>query len=335
MATLKDIATACGVSTASVSKALHHAPDISADTAERIRRTAKELGYHPNAAARALKTNRTYNIGFLFKDESNMGFAHEYFSEVLAAAKEEAESHGYDVSFISRNIGPSKTGFLEHCNYRGYDGVLIVCIDFQNPEVAELIASDIPVVTIDHVFDNRSSVISDNVQGMRKLVEYIYSMGHRRIAYIHGEDTLVTRSRLASFHKTCKELGLQIPDEWVCEALYHDPKSSGLQTRKLLSLENSPTCILYPDDISLLGGATELENQGLRIPEDISVAGYDGALMSRVLRPVMTTMRQDSKTLGQKAASLLIEAIEEPKTYIPRMVMVPGELQTGGSVARI
>ena len=191
------------------------------------------------------------------------------------------------------------------------------------------------MVTIDHVFDNRSSVISDNVQGMRKLVEYIYSMGHHRIAYIHGEDTSVTRSRLASFHKTCKELGLQIPDEWVCEALYHDPKSSGLQTRKLLSLENSPTCILYPDDISLLGGVTELENQGLRVPEDISVAGYDGALMSRVLRPVMTTMRQDSKTLGQKAASLLIEAIEEPKTYIPRMVMVPGELQAGGSVARI
>lgn len=335
MATLKDIATACGVSTASVSKALNHAPDISADTAERIRRTAKELGYHPNAAARALKTNRTYNIGVLFKDESHMGFAHEYFSEVLDAAKEEAESHGYDVSFISRNIGPSKTSFLEHCNYRGYDGVLIVCIDFQNPEVAELIASDIPVVTIDHLFDNRSSVMSDNVRDMRKLVEYIYSMGHRKIAYIHGEDTSVTRARLASFHKTCKELGLRIPDEWVCEALYHDPKASALQTRQILALENRPTCILYPDDISLMGGTTELEKQGLQVPRDISVAGYDGAFMSRALRPVMTTMRQDSKTLGQKAASLLIEAIEEPKTYIPRMVMVSGQLQEGGTIARV
>ena len=102
MVTLKQIANACGVSVASVSKALNQAPDIGIETAERIRRTARELGYYPNSAARALKTNRTYNIGVLFDDDTHVGLTHEYFSHVLNAVKNGAERRGYDVTFISK-----------------------------------------------------------------------------------------------------------------------------------------------------------------------------------------------------------------------------------------
>ncbi len=335
MVTLKQIASHCGVSVASVSKALNHAPDISAETAEKIRKTARELGYYPNSAARALKTNRTYNIGVLFDDDSHVGLTHEYFSHVLNAVKNGAERRGYDVTFISKNLDPHRMSYLEHCKYRNVDGVVIANVDFTDPAVMELVNSDIPVVTIDYMFDSRSAVISDNVQSMHDLVQYVYSMGHRKIAFISGEGTAVTRSRVASFHRTCRELGLTIPEEYMISAIYHDPKSSGRATRELLSLKVPPTCILYPDDISILGGMTEIERQGLRVPEDISIVGFDGIPLSRVLRPKLTTLCQDSETLGAKAAQLLIEAIEEPKLFVPQLVMVPGEVQTGGTVKKI
>ncbi len=335
MVTLKQIASHCGVSVASVSKALNHAPDISTETAEKIRKTARELGYYPNSAARALKTNRTYNIGVLFDDDSHVGLTHEYFSHVLNAVKNGAERRGYDVTFISKNLDPHRMSYLEHCKYRNVDGVVIANVDFTDPAVMELVNSDIPVVTIDYMFDSRSAVISDNVQSMHDLVQYVYSMGHRKIAFISGEGTAVTRSRVASFHRTCRELGLTIPEEYMISAIYHDPKSSGRATRELLSLKVPPTCILYPDDISILGGMTEIERQGLRVPEDISIVGFDGIPLSRVLRPKLTTLCQDSETLGAKAAQLLIEAIEEPKLFVPQLVMVPGEVQTGGTVKKI
>ncbi len=335
MVTLKQIASVCGVSVASVSKALNHAPDISAETAEKIRKTARELGYYPNSAARALKTRRTYNIGVLFEDDSHVGLTHEYFSHVLNAVKNAAERRGYDVTFISKNLDPHRMSYLEHCKYRNVDGVVIANVDFTDPAVLELVNGNIPVVTIDYMFDSRSAVISDNVQSMHDLVTYVYSMGHRKIAFISGEGTAVTRSRRASFHRTCRELGLFIPDEYLISGIYHDPKSSGRATRELLALKDPPTCILYPDDISILGGMTEIEKQGLRIPEDISIVGFDGIPLSRVLRPMLTTLCQDSQTLGAKAAQLLIEAIEEPKLFVPQLVMVPGEVQTGGTVRKM
>lgn len=335
MVTLKDIAQACGVSVASVSKALNNATDIGADTAEKIRKTARDLGYYPNAAARSLKTNRTYNIGVIFEDDTDAGLAHEYFSEILEAVKTSVEAKGFDVTFISKHIGEARMSFLEHCRYRNVDGVVIVCADFKDPSVAELVSSNIPMVTIDYVFDNVSSVVSDNVLGMRELTKYIISMGHRKIAFIHGEDTAVTKSRLASFYNVCEENGIEVPEEYIKDGRYHDPASAGASTRELLKLKDMPTCIIYPDDISLLGGVSEIERQGIRLITDISIAGYDGISLSQMLRPRITTLHQDSKTLGVKAAELLLKQIESPKSFIPRSIYVPGTVYPGNSVARL
>lgn len=332
MATLKQIAGICGVSVASVSKALNYAPDIGAETAERIRSVAEELGYHPNAAARALKTNRTHNIGVLFEDETHSGLTHEYFAHILNAVKATAEAYGYDVTFISQNIGKSRMSFLEHCRYRSCDGVVIANVDFADPAVTELVESSIPVVTIDYTYDSHSSVVSDNMQGMYDLVSYIYSLGHRNIAFIHGESTAVTRARLTGFYRACLELGLTVPERSLRPGAYHDPAASAYFTRQLLEQAERPSCIIYPDDISLLGGLTEIEAHGLCVPDDISVAGYDGIPLSRILRPSLTTLRQNSDELGRHAVKLLIEAIEQPRTCVPQRRLIPGTLQKGESV---
>lgn len=335
MVSLKDIANECGVSIATVSKALNGHKEISGPTTEKILSAATKLGYMPNSAARALKTNRTYNLGVLFVDETRSGLTHEYFSTVLDSFKVEAEFNGYDITFINHNIGSRTASYLEHCRYRGVDGVVIACVDFFDPQVIELVHSDIPVVTIDYTFDNHVSVVSDNICGMRDLVKYVHSMGHRRIAFIHGENTSVTTNRIASFYKTCIELGLEIPDEYVCTACYHDTQKSADCTRTLLALSQPPTCILFPDDFSYIGGMNVLRETGLRVPEDISIAGYDGINLSQMLDPKLTTLKQDTVTLGRIAAQKLIDLIEHPKITLPGSTIVPGRLLKGATVKRI
>ena len=335
MVTLKDISIECGVSQATVSKALNGLPDIAEETAHHIRTVAKKMGYLPNATARALKLGSSHNIGILFVDKTSCGLKHEYFSEILNSLKVEAERLGYDITFISKDIGQFSMDYYQHTKYRNCDGVVIASVDFKDPDVVRLVESEIPTVTLDYTFDSRSSVLSDNVGGMQEIVRYVYKNGHRRIAFIHGEDTSVTQKRIASFFKTCSELGVRIPESYVRTAIYHDPRSSGLATRDLLALPERPTCILYPDDFSFVGGMNELERQGLSIPDDMSVVGYDGILLSQVLRPKLTTFRQDAETMGRRAAALLIEQIEKPKSWIPQLVTVSGELLEGHSVKPI
>ena len=168
--------------------------------------------------------------------------------------------------------------YLEHCRYRNVDGVVIAkCRFLQKEEVVELVESDIPVVTIDHVFNNCPAVVSDNIKGIRELTEYVISMGHKKkIAYIHGQQNSVTKVRLASFYRTMEEHELSVPDEYVPEAPYLEAEASAEVTKKLLALKNPPTCILYPDDYTAIGGIAVIREAGLSIPSDISVADYDG-----------------------------------------------------------
>ncbi len=335
MVSIKDISIRCGVSVATVSKALNNHSDISETTKSNILRMAKEMGYYPNSFARALKTNRTYNIGVLFVDEAQSGLTHEYFAYVLDSFKVEAESHGYDITFINKHMGQRKMSYYEHSRYRGVDGVVIACIDFLDPDVYELINSNLPVVTIDHVFNNRTAIVSDNVKGMRDLITYIYNRGHRKIAYIHGADSSVTQNRVGSFYKTLSELNVDIPDEYVKEGIYHDADTTYVLTKELLSLKNRPTCIIFPDDFSCIGGINAIKDAGLSIPDDISIAGYDGVLLSQVLDPKLTTLKQDTKALGKYAAEKLIALIDNPKANIIERVVVEGSLLCGDSIKKI
>lgn len=335
MVSMKDISQKCGVSIATVSKALNDHSDIGETTKENIRKTAKEMGYFPNSSARALKTNRTYNIGVLFVDEAQSGLTHAYFSHVLDSFKVTAEKNGYDITFISRNNVHNSMSYLEHSRYRGVDGVVIACVDFHDPEVLELVRSDLPVVTIDYTFNNRTAVISDNIKGMRDLITFIYEMGHRRIAYIHGADSSVSQNRVGSFYITLDSLGITVPDEYVKEGIYIDTESSAILTKELLDLKESPTCIIYPDDFSSIGGINVIKERGLRIPDDISVVGYDGTELSQVLDPKLTTLKQDTKSIGRFAAEKLINLIEKPKIAIIERVVVGGEVIAGGSVSKI
>lgn len=335
MVSMKDIALRCGVSVSTVSKALNGRWDVGDATKEQILEAAKELGYTANSAARALKTNRTYSIGIVFTDLSNSGFMHEYFASMLNYFRMEAERRGYDITFISDNMGPANTSYLQHVHARGLDGVAIICTDFLSPMIQELVCSDLPIVSLDHAFNNRAAVLSDNMRGLESLVRYVYGKGHRRIAYIHGNQTAVTENRLTGFYRACEALGLDVPDEYVTECEYHEPVGCYEATKRLLALAERPSCILFPDDYAYIGGINAIYEAGLRVPEDISIAGYDGIHMAKMVSPKLTTWQQNTEELGRIAAEQLIERIEHPRTTPPKHITVQGRLLEGETVRQL
>lgn len=335
MASIKDIAKLCGVSVATVSKALNDKTDISEETKQHIKQVAKEMGYVPQYYARAIRTNKSYNIGVLFMDDAMSGLTHDYFSYILNSFKVTAEKKGYDITFINSDQTHNKhKTYLEHCRYRGLDGVMIACINFDNEDVKALIQSDIPVVTVDRSYPNTISVMSDNINGMESLVEYIISQGHKRIAYFSGEDSTVTTQRINSYQNTMRKHGLEIPEEYHIRTEYRNLAAARKYTKLLLSLPTPPTCIIYQDDYSAVGGMELIREMGLSVPEDISVAGYDDIFIARQLQPRLTTVHQDTEVIGCLAAEQLIALIENKKRGSFEPIIVGSHLEKGESVGK-
>ncbi len=334
MVSLKDISNAAGVSVATVSKALHDAKDIGEETRERIKKIASEMGYLPNAAARSLKTKQSNNIGVLYKEDTGYGFMHEYFAGVLEGFKHEAEALGYDITFINTN--ENSMSFLEHCRYRNFDGVVIVCAIFDDAQAQELMGSEIPIVTIDYVHDNCSSVCSDNSKGMADLVDYAISKGYKKIAFIHGQEySSVTKDRVEAFCDRMKHNGLAVPKEYLCQAEYRKVELVAEHTKNLISMENRPDCIIYPDDAALLGGISMIHQNGLKIPGDIGIAGYDGSIIAGLVSPAPATIAQDTIRIGKEAADVLVADIKsriESGASQKSHILIPSKLVPGESL---
>lgn len=333
MVKLKDIAKACNTSIATVSRALNNSPELSKETIDKVMKTAKEMGYVPNAYARALKSKKSFNIGVIYYDATYGGLKHEYFSSILNALKVEAEQKGFSITFLSKRTNKNMT-YLQLARYLNMDGVVIVTEEFDNPEITELVNSDFPTVTIDYIFNSCTAIMSDNTEGMKKLVHFAYDLGHKDIAFIHGETTDVTKKRLASFYAGMSECNLEINPDFVLQGAFHNPKACGHLTKELMSGKKKPTCILATDDISMIGCLSALSELGYDVPKDVSVIGYDGIDLSRFFRPKFTTYIQNSEELGKEAARQLIDRIYSPLTFVPTTITVSGEIQVGSTTAK-
>lgn len=328
--TIHDLAEHCGLSVSAVSKALNGYSDISEATRQAVMNAVQELDYHPNAHARALKGGRSYNLGVLFSDDSQSGLTHPFFSAVLEHFKREAEQEGYDITFIGHRMGNGRVTYLDHCRYRKVDGVCMACLDFDDAEVREVAESELPVVTIDRRFQGVPSVMSDNEGGIRALMDYVYSLGHRRIAFVHGPSSAVTDARLKAFRESADRLGLTVPPEYLLPCRYTDPENARAIVQVLLSLPQRPTCILMCDDYNTIGAKQAAVESGVSIPGDVSLAGFDGLSQMQNFSPRLTTVYQDAPRMGREAARLLIAQIENRP--FPESVIVPVRLLRGETV---
>lgn len=280
--------------------------------------------------------SRPHSLGIIYSEEGGLGLAHPFFINILNAFNDEAQIHGYDITFVNHQVIGQTVSYPEYCRRGGLEGVCLVCVDFGSAEIRNLIESDIPCLTVDHIFRHVPAVLSDNETGVQKLVEYAIRQGHRRIAFVHGQNnSIVTRTRVKQFCNVMEFNKLPIPTEYVKEGRYNDIGITRRIVRELLSLPERPTCILLPDDFCYLGAQDAAHQLDLRIPDDISFAGYDGIPMMQTIRPQLTTIRQNMDRIGRTAARRLIEMIEDPAAVRRVPVIFSVELLEGGTLKKI
>ena len=164
---------------------------------------------------------------------------------------------------------------------------------------------------------------------MEELTKYALEVGHRRIAYVHGKHNAVTDNRLTGFYRAMKDADCAVVEEYMEESEYQNARKCYKAVQRLLKLPVPPTCILVSDDLAAVGAADAIRESGLRVGEDVSLGGYDGHQLLQLLRPKLTTIKQDTRMIGSKAAEILIESIDEPNTAGVETVVVKGELLKG------
>lgn len=329
MVTIYDIAKRVGCASSTVSKALNNSKTISAKRKEEILAAAKEMGYVPNSNARQLATKNSWSIGILFSEDLNIGLEHHFFAGVLQAFKAYVEALGYEVTFVSKKVSTQSLTYLEWCKYKNIDGVLILTVDVDDTNLKELTESGIPIVTVDNGLINVPTIISDNYQGTRMVLDYLMLKGAKHIAHIAGPmRSFSGQERLSAFKDVLSKSGFKVDDNLIVEAYNYDYNSGKNALIQLLKQNSEvPDAIYAASDDIALGAIIALKELGYQVPLDVSVVGFDNIELTRYTSPSLTTVSQDKVKIGTEAAKHLISLINKETNTSPGIVKrVPVEL---------
>lgn len=333
MITIYDIAIKCGVSPSTVSKVINNYDAIPEETKEKIRQCMKEMKYIPNVSAKSLAKRSSRNVGILAYIGLNISpFKHNLFIDVLDAFQAEMNANNYDLLFISRNVDGKNGSFYQNCISRNVAGVLLFG-DMTAPEMKEIISSSIPKVGFDYMGDQMTGVFSDNREKMRAMTEHLLKLGHKDIVFVHGEYNEITNLRIQGFKDAIEAAHLPFKDSMLKESKYLDKESVRGATSDIIHRLNVPTAIMFPDDISAIQGLGALREAGFSCPKDISITGFDGTQLSQTISPHLTTIKQDSKSIGKTLAQKLIAAMQS-KEMMPELIEIKASLLVGESTAK-
>ncbi len=329
MATIYDIAKKAGVSAATVSKVLNGYSDVSAKTVSKVTKICEEMGYRPNSVARGLATKRSSTIGIFFTDHLNSGFRHPFLQDILASFKEVVGQAGYDLVFFSDDSPSNKSNtFFERARHRNVDGVFLMGVPRTDPNLHSLAHSNIPCMAIDlDLLGSRAGYItSDNIGGAIKAVDYLIQMGHTEIAFISDVfSTKPGQDRLIGFRAAMQTHHIPIQSNWI---LHADFTEQGGYTAGLRLLEKGkvPTALFCAGDMMALGAIKALNDKGIRVPEDLSVIGFDDLALLKYFKPGLTTMRQNKALLGQRAGTELLKMMKDTNYYPSSSSLIETEL---------
>ncbi len=338
MVTIYDIAKLAGCSAATVSKALNNYSGVNTATYKRIMEAAENLGYTPNTNARALATKKTWLLGVLFSAEAGAGIDHPHFSEILNNFQTRAGEHGYDVLFVNKRLGNKESSYMEHCKYRGLEGVLLAVSYKYNNEIQSVLDSDIKCVSVEGIYDNAHVIISDYRMGTMQALEYLYFLGHRKIAHIACPlSSVAGQERFDAYREFLMLKGLEYNPKYVVTINDYLPEEGGKAAARLLqqSWDDLPTAVFVAYDDVAFSAMSTFQSQGFRIPEDISVVGFDNLKLSSFSTPGLTTIDQDRVSIGRNAADTLIKLIENKPVENPINNRIPTKLIVRNSCSRI
>lgn len=314
--TIKDIAKITGYSHSTVSRALRANSLISRETTERIRQVAQEMGYQPSAAARSLKTNRTEVLGVIVNSLSD-----PFFSEILYGIEESAQEAGYSLFIAASQHDPYRErNIVQTMLEQRTDGVIICSSSFGAEQGRQFLSHGFPIVAVNHqAAENfHYSIYHDDVDGIRQITQHLIDLGHRRIAYLGNSlSGRTTMDRLAGFILEMEEAGLSVPDEYMYQVAGGTPELGIEAFQYFHQLTIQPTAIVCFNDMLAVGVLKACEQAGIKVPDELSVTGFDNISYSAFTCPSLTTLDQPKRSIGKEAAQLLIDLLKTYKDDFP------------------
>lgn len=314
-ATLKDIAQLCGVNVSTVSRSLTGSYGVHGETRRKVMEAAAKLNYHPNRVARAMATGRSHTLALVVSDIRN-----PFFAEVARGAEDAARASGCDLILCNTDLNASKQmEYIRSLIGKRVDGIVMNSVSpLSRADRAELASYAVPVVLLNPVAGSAefSSVTADNAAGGVLAARHLISLGHRRIAHITGRNQQGNlNNRTHGFIRALAAAGIRKPYVLRGE---HSSAAAYELTLRMFSPEaagrgNRPTALFAANDAMAFGAIRALQELGLRIPEDVSLIGFDNVELSAIVQPPLTTIHQPKSEMGRAAVEMLTARHPSPQ----------------------
>lgn len=331
MATMKDIARIAKVSTSTVSHVINNTRYVSDEIREKIMKVVNELNYTPSAVARSLKVKETKTLGMLVTATSN-----PFFAEVVSGVEQYCNQHHYNliISSIDGNEQRLQQN-IQTLIQKQVDGLLLMYSDTRHAMVEQL-NLNLPIVVMDWwpTELNADKIYENSEFGAYLATKTLIEQGHKNIAIITGKlDKSLAHNRLLGYQKALQDAHLPINPDWIIES--HFDFEGGVEgMKKLLQITPRPTAVFACSDTIAVGIYQVAWQQGLHIPQDISVIGYDNIMLAQYLTPPLTTIHQPKAELGKLAVETLLERIKSPNLEYKTTMLQP-QLIWRASVVKI
>jgi DNA-binding LacI/PurR family transcriptional regulator len=329
--TIREVARQARVSTATVSRVLNGSGPVAEATRRRVTEAVARLAYEPNAVARSLVSAATHTIGILLPDISN-----PFFPELVKGVQLLADDRRYTLLLLNTEGDSTReASALSTLRGKRVDGLVMVGLSAGPEQVGEMLGTDIPVVVLDRAMrpGTYTVVRLDHARGAAMAMEHLLGLGHRKIAYIAGPRGLeLSRQRIGAYRTALREAGLDVDPRLVLGGDFTEVGGSAA-AEQLLASRIAFTAVFAANDLSAIGAIRALRTHGRRVPEDVSVIGFDDIHLAGYVTPALTTIRQPTYAMGRRAAELLIDAIEGAGSLTPQTVLFQPELVVRESTA--
>ncbi|MHB8806852.1 MAG: LacI family DNA-binding transcriptional regulator [Anaerolineaceae bacterium] len=310
--TLEDIAQKSGVSRSTVSRVLNDHPNVSKKVREHVKEVIQQTGYQPHPAARALVSNRAWTCGLILPRTINSFFTDPYYPCLIQGIAQACSKQDYTFSLFLMGDKEDEDRMCSRVSRRGFmDGILFQSDQRNDILVDQLVDSGIPLVILGRPFQGKkiSYVDVDNVESVETAIQYLVDTGHKRIGTITGpQNTTVGIDRKIGYKQTLQKNNIPIDEALMVEGTFTE-ESGYMGMKQLLPIK--PDAVFAASDQMALGAMRAVREEGLEIPKDISIVGYDDFPMVSPARPALTTVRQPVAKFGFEALKMLISLVED------------------------
>ncbi|MBR1585931.1 MAG: LacI family DNA-binding transcriptional regulator [Clostridia bacterium] len=331
---IKDVAKRAGVASGTVSRAFNHYTDILPETKERIFAAARELGYTPNVSARSLSAKRPPNICLIAANMMAGDDRDSMLYLLLKGVLTYTIGHQLELTLYSLDAQEqSKISFTDFCNHHSISGAIISGVKTDDPYFTELVHSGIPVVGIDLPIEGEKTgwVSVDNRAAAADAVAMLHGRGFSRLLIVAGQrNAAVNEERMSGVRMAYRAAGMELNEEKDCLFADFREEEAFRRMEEWLARHPAPDAVFCFSDLMALGVMKALKKRGLRIPEDVSVMGFDGMPFTTLTDPPLATVRQDMRLMGQEAAAFLHGLMEN--ACVPGHRTLPHQIVVRGSI---